>query len=97
MSRTFLHSMMTVTLVSTTMLFLLFIWKEYTDFLQYSGHTRNAFNESKKELLQHEVSAVASYIEYRIQQTETNIKKPIKERAERPYPFSQNLFCCRYP
>lgn len=91
LSRTFLQSMLTITLVSTGILFLLFISREYINFLNESETTRTAFVDSQKHLLQHEVTIVAEYIEDRIQQTDTTIRKSVKERVEEAHAVASHI------
>ncbi len=91
MSRTFLRSMMSITLVSTGILFLLFISKDYINFLHESETTRTAFVESQKQLLQHEVTAAAAYIDGRIRQTDATIRKTIKERVEEAHAVASHI------
>jgi PAS domain S-box-containing protein len=91
MSKVFLQSMLTITLVSTGILFLLFISREYINFRHESETTRTAFVESQKELLQHEVTAVAEYIDYRIEQTDATIRATVRERVEEAHAVASHI------
>jgi len=91
MSKTFLQSMLSITLVSTGILFLLFISREYINFLHDSETARTAFVESQKQLLQHEVNTVADYIEHRIRQTDATIRQSVMERVEEAHAVASHI------
>ena len=83
--------MLTITLVSTGILFLLFISREYINFLHESETTRTTFVESQKQLLQHEVTAAAEYIEDRIEQTDATIRETVRERVEEAHAVASHI------
>ncbi len=91
MSKVFLQCMLTITLVSTGILFLLFISREYINFRHESETTRTTFVESQKKLLQHEVTAVAEYIDYRIEQADATIRETVRERVEEAHAVASHI------
>ncbi len=90
--KSFLHNMMLITLASFVLLFLLWLQNEYSTFLEDAGSARTSFEESQKAMLREEVTAVAEYIRYTQNQTETIVRKTVRERVNEAHSIATHLY-----
>lgn len=78
---TFFRNMMLITLASVGLLFLLWMQSEYTAFVEDANFARKAFEESQKEMVKEEVTAVVDYINYTKNLTESVLRKTVRDRV----------------
>ena len=87
----FLRNMMLIAVVSTSLLFAMWIAVEYLAFNDRSEYSRQVFAETQQELLKQEVKNVVEYVNYRIRQTETATKKIVEERVHEAHAIATNI------
>jgi len=90
--KTFLRNMMLIPLISIGLLFCVWMNSEYSAFLEDAAATRRNFEESQKEMLREEVSAVVDFINYTKAQTETVLEKTVKERVYEAHSVASHLY-----
>ncbi len=87
----FLRNMMLIAVVSTSLLFTMWIVVEYLAFIERAEYSRRMFAETQQDLLKQEVKAVADYINYRIHQTEITTDTIVKERVYEAHAIAANI------
>ncbi len=83
-------------IVGMTLSFFLlgFLWItwEYERFNQMSEHLRSEFLSSQKEKIKRDVEKVIEYIEYKKSQTETRLKRDIRNRTDEAWHIATHLY-----
>ncbi|TYT75343.1 response regulator [Desulfobotulus mexicanus] len=89
---TLLASMMFIMVSSIIILSVLWLSLEYKAFLKNAEDSRNDFIVSQKSMLQRDVLAISTFINYRIQQTDRILKNNIESRVHEAHALASHLF-----
>ncbi|MCD6585815.1 MAG: cache domain-containing protein, partial [Desulfobacteraceae bacterium] len=87
-----LKNMVFISLVSVGLFCLLFIYDEYTDFLDQSASLREEYVVSKKDKLRDHVTEVANYIQHMNNQTDERLKNSIRERVYESIQIADSIY-----
>ena len=88
----FLQNMIAAIFAATGLLYLLWVYTEYTAFTTESQRMKTQYIQTQKEELKHQVLMVLDYIQYMGDQTEIQLKKTIKDRVEEAHAIATNIY-----
>jgi len=88
----FLRNMIVAIFVATGLLYLLWIYTEYTSFTTESQRMKTQYMETQRETLKQQVAMVLDYIQYMGDQTETQFKKTIENRVEEAHAIATHIY-----
>lgn len=91
-SRSFLLSMLLVTIVSIGLLGCLWTWQQYVSFRSESEDLRERMLNSYKDLLKSQVQRSVDYIEYRKSLTEERLRSSIRNRIHEAHAVTSHLY-----
>ncbi len=91
-TKTFLYSMVILTIISVSLVGYFWIVNEYERFKKEEVTLREEYVKTQKDLIQNETDKVIDYIEYKKSQAETRLKQIIRNRTNEAYDIAINLY-----
>ena len=91
-TETFLYSMVVLAVLSVTLVGSFWIFNEYERFTNEEKTLRQEYFDAQKDLIKHETDQVVNYIDFKISQAETRLKKIIRNRTHEAYNVAINLY-----
>jgi two-component system cell cycle sensor histidine kinase/response regulator CckA len=91
-AKTFLYSMVTLTLISVGLVGYFWIMNEYERFKKEAAALREQYFADQKTLIKHETNQVINYIKFKQSQAEARLKEVIRDRTLEAYDIAVNLY-----
>ena len=91
-TETFLFSMVILAVLSVALVGSFWIFNEYDRFKNEEKTLRQEYFDAQKNLIKHETEQVINYIDFKISQAETRLKRIIRDRTNEAYNIAINLY-----